>query len=129
MKRLMLVLAILASLCFAAAATAHVLKVSRAHNNSKADARAVCDSDPLPGTDCTGAGVDRCKRLSAHRVRCHSYNTFVVTQSGPELGNTVRCSWWDDWSILEGSSRLHWSQKVFKQTLDCVETPAPPASP
>jgi hypothetical protein len=129
MKRLMLVLAILASLCFAAAATAHVLKVSRAHNNSHALARYVCDSDPLPGADCTGSGVDRCQRLSAHKVRCHSYNDYVVTRSGPELGATLHCSWWDMWSILNGSSKLHWSQNVFNQTLDCKETPAPPAAP
>ena len=129
MKRLVLVLAILASLCFAAVATAHVLKVSRAHNNSNALARGLCDSDPLPGTDCTRSGVNRCQRLSAHRVRCHAYNDYVVTESGPELGATIHCSWWDLWSILNGSSRLHWSEKVFKQTLNCVETPAPPTSP
>jgi hypothetical protein len=127
MKRLMLVLAILASLCFAAVATAHVLKVSRAHNNSKALAHALCASDPVPGAHCTGFGVDRCQRLSAHNVRCHSFNDLVVTQDGPDLGATVRCAWWDSWSILEGSSKLHWSQKVFNQTLDCRETAPPPA--
>jgi hypothetical protein len=129
MKRLALVVAVLGSLCLAGVAAAHVLKMSRAHNNSKAIAHGVCASDPLPGADCTGSGVDRCQRLSAHRVRCHSYNAYIVTQTGPDQGATVRCTWWDSWSILEGSSRLHWSEKVFNRTLTCKETPAPPATP
>jgi hypothetical protein len=129
MKRLMLVLACAASLVFAGVASAHVLKVSRAHNNSKALATGVCNDEPLPGADCTAAGVDRCARVSAHRVRCHSYNTFVVTQNGPDLGATVRCTWWDSWSIVDGSSRLHWSETVFDRTLACKETPAPPTTP
>jgi hypothetical protein len=127
MKRLVVVLAVAASLVVAGSASAHVLKVSRAHNASKADARALCNT-PVQGLDCTTSGVDLCKRASVHRVRCHSYMRGTVTEA-PDIGATFKCTWWDEWSILDGSGALHWSARVFNRTLACREIAPPPPAP
>ena len=127
MKRFGVVIAVSASLVFAGVAAAHVLKVSQAHNASKAGARAVCNT-PVRGLDCTTSGVDLCKRVSVHRVRCHDYIRGTVTEA-PDIGATFKCTWWDQWSILDGSGALQWSARVFDRTLACREIAPPPPAP
>ena len=125
-----------ALLTFAVSASAHVLKAGRAHDTSKKLAASTCKTVEAeePSLLCKGSGVDRCRRLSAHRVQCHSHILSLVSGMVPDSGSWIKCSWWDDWSLRQGSGRMYSNQKTVDRTLRCVDVtciynPSFPCSP
>ena len=102
-------------LVMAGSAGAHTLTKDRAHNASLRGAERHCESDPY----CDTFSADHCRRpaLSGHRrrhvVRCD------IFLGGTDKVGPWQCTWVDQWSIRSGSKRLHWSQAVYDETVDC----------
>lgn len=85
MKKVLIVLALAATLSMSLAATAqaHLLSFGKAAAVARAVAERDCNRDP----DCTNYGAFKsdCKRASAHRVRCYALN------AGTDAGGNYGC--------------------------------------
>ena len=100
---------VLVALISAGSADAHKISKERVHQVSTRLVQDLCNRDRT----CTSVEVEPCHREAKHIARCN------VHYFGEDRRSPYKCRWVFEWSINEGSNRLHLSRRVFENTFKC----------
>ncbi len=119
--KLAVLLALLATLCFAGVAGAHTLKISRAAKANKTFTRLLCKATNDEETSCVASRPGGCRRIAMHRVRC---SLFLTLESLKDKG-LVRCRALIEW-VQRPDGRI---SPHFLGIKSCLELRAPEPEP